>query len=137
MNNTDTQNINIRYIIENQSIHYILQNEIPLFNIKLDSDSIIKIYKLSSHLNIGVYSGDILDNQSYNNISRMDNTIQMINKINNEYKKLYNSFDILVDNKVFNEVDVQYYTQKLNDKLKKHYDNFVEIINNLDMNLVK
>lgn len=136
MNNTYTQ-INIRYIIEDQSVHYILQNEIPLFIIKLDNESIIKIYKLAPYLNIGAYSGDILDNQSYNNISRMDSTIQTINKINNEYKKLYNSFNVLVDNKVFNEVDVQYCTQKLNDKLKKYYDNFVEIINNLNLNLVK
>lgn len=125
--------MNIDYIIDEVSVSYILKNETPTFEFNLNNECLIKCYKLLNNLSIGVYKKDILDNQSYNNISGMNYTIKDIEKINDECKQLYDSYNVLIKHNVFEEVDIQHYKQKLDDKIKLLFNRFVDIVFDLEM----
>ena len=123
--------MNIDYIIDEGSVYYILKDIQPTFELKLNHTDLIQVYKLKDDLFIGVYFDDVLDTHCYNNISRMG-FITDVQELNDECEKLYTSFDTLKQNNVFEEVDIQHYQQKLNDKIRNIYEDFVSLISDLD-----
>ena len=124
--------MNIDYIINEFDVNYILKNETPVFKLYINSKEFIMVYKLNNLYSIGAYSNDSLDDNIHNNISNMNNDIRKkIKQLNNDCCKLYRSFENLKELELFEEIDVQHYQQKLNDKLRNKFEQFVDIISNL------
>lgn len=128
--------MNIDYIISEYDVICILKNETPIYKLTINSKDFIKVYKLNNLFYIGVYSEDILndslDDEKYKNISYLYNdTREKIKQLNIDCFRLHEAIKTLTEYEIFEEVDIQHYQQKFNDKLRNKFEQFVNIVSNL------
>ena len=122
----------LNFIIEESYVNNILVNESPEYIFASDEKWIIKIYKFKNIL-LGVLPKGCSNNFDDSiDIYYKTTELNEITSINNICKELNDLFAKMKFYKIFEDIDIDFYTRKFNDKIKYQLCKFIDILKSME-----